>query len=25
VNLSVFVLRRDLIDIQEGLIDHSVG
>ncbi|MDF1859473.1 MAG: hypothetical protein P1U87_04625 [Verrucomicrobiales bacterium] len=25
VNLSVFVLRRDLIDVQEGLIDHSVG
>lgn len=25
VNISVFVLRKNLIDIQEGLIDHSVG
>jgi hypothetical protein len=25
VNLSVFILRRNLIDIQEGLIDPSVG
>jgi hypothetical protein len=25
VNISVFILRKNLIDIQEGLIDHSVG